>query len=77
MTSRIPYKGPYVVKSQLVEQNDPFLINKIACTVDGTSSGSPNLSVIVQLFLGSFHTVVTHRLGRCFAETDAHFFLII
>ena len=32
MTSRIPYKGPYVVKSQLVEQNDPFLINEIACT---------------------------------------------
>ena len=31
MTSRIPYKDPYVVKSQLVEQNDPFLINKIAC----------------------------------------------
>ena len=31
VTSRIPYKGPYVVKSQLVEQNDPFLINEIAC----------------------------------------------
>ena len=31
MTSRIPYKDPYVVKSQLVEQNDPFLKNEIAC----------------------------------------------
>ena len=31
VTSRIPYKDPYVVKSQLVEQNEPFLINEIAC----------------------------------------------
>ena len=36
MTSRIPYKDPYVVKSQLVEQNDPFLINEIACNVWST-----------------------------------------
>ena len=33
VTSRIPYKDPYVVKSQLVEQNDPFLINEIACSL--------------------------------------------
>ena len=41
VTSRIPYKGPYVVKSQLVEQNDPFLINEIACIPfkDFASSG--------------------------------------
>ena len=31
VTLCIPYKGPYVVKSQLVEQNDPFLIHEIAC----------------------------------------------
>ena len=28
----VPYKYPYVVKSQLVEQNYPFLIND-ACTI--------------------------------------------
>ena len=33
MTSRIPYNEPYVVKYQLVEQNDPFLINEIASSL--------------------------------------------
>ena len=39
VTSRIPYKGPYVVKSQLVEQNDPFLINEIACILQYRTDG--------------------------------------
>ena len=32
VTSHIPYTVLYVVKSQLVDQNQVFLINEIECT---------------------------------------------
>ena len=79
MTSRIPYKGTYVVKSQLVEQNDPLHeIAEIFLRLDSNRSRNNRyifrllrpLQSIARSELENCHESVTNK-NREGAETSA------